>query len=81
MGGGGTIVHGFRRLFHRRNGSTSTSNPSSVTGEGEEGSPDLEVIEDPDLVGLRAIRVPKRKMPLPIESHKKVSSRPLGSLH
>ena len=74
MGGGGTIVDGFRRLFHRRNGSTSNSHQSSVAGEGEEGSPDLEVIEDPDLVGLRAIRVPKRKMPLPVESHKKVSN-------
>ncbi|KAG2608417.1 mitogen-activated protein kinase 12-like [Panicum virgatum] len=73
MGGGGTIVDGFRRLFHRRNGSTSNSHQSSVAGEGEEGSPDLEVIEDPDLVGLRAIRVPKRKMPLPVESHKKNS--------
>ncbi|KAK8456167.1 hypothetical protein SEVIR_4G285700v4 [Setaria viridis] len=73
MGGGGTIVDGFRRLFHRRNGSTSNSNQSSVAGEGEEGSPDLEVIEDPDLVGLRAIRVPKRKMPLPVESHRKNS--------
>ncbi|CAN6200564.1 unnamed protein product [Urochloa humidicola] len=73
MGGGGAIVDGFRRLFHRRNGSTSNSNQSSVAGEGEEGSPDLEVIEDPDLVGLRAIRVPKRKMPLPVESHKKNS--------
>jgi serine/threonine protein kinase len=60
-------------LFHRRNGSTSNSHQSSVAGEGEEGSPDLEVIEDPDLVGLRAIRVPKRKMPLPVESHKKNS--------
>ena len=74
MGGGGTIVDGFRRLFHRRNGSTSNSHQSSVAGEGEEGSPDLEVIEDPDLVGLRAIRVPKRKMPLPVESHRKVSN-------
>ncbi|RLN13106.1 mitogen-activated protein kinase 12 [Panicum miliaceum] len=73
MGGGGTIVDGFRRLFHRRNGSTSNSHQSSVAGEGEEGSPDLEVIEDPDLVGLRAIRVPKRKMPLPVESHRKNS--------
>ncbi|KAF8772119.1 hypothetical protein HU200_006114 [Digitaria exilis] len=73
MGGGGTIVDGFRRLFHRRNGSTSNSNQSSVAGEGEEVSPDLEVIEEPDLVGLRAIRVPKRKMPLPVESHKKNS--------
>ncbi|XP_062234158.1 mitogen-activated protein kinase 12-like [Phragmites australis] len=61
---------GFRRWFHRRSGSTSNSNQSSA-GEGEEGSPDLEVVEDPDLVGLRAIRVPKRKMPLPVESHKK----------
>ncbi|CAN6215687.1 unnamed protein product [Urochloa humidicola] len=73
MGGGGAIVDGFRRLFHRRNGSTSNSNQSSVAGEGDEGSPDLEVIEDPDLIALRAIRVPKRKMPLPVESHKKSS--------
>lgn len=71
MGGG---FDGFRRWFHRRNGSTSASDPPSVAGEGEgDGSPDLEVLEDPDLVGLRAIRVPKRKMPLPIESHKKNS--------
>ncbi|CAL4966476.1 unnamed protein product [Urochloa decumbens] len=73
MGGGGAFVDGFRRLFHRRNGSTSNSNQSSVAGEGDEGSPDLEVIEDPDLIALRAIRVPKRKMPLPVESHKKNS--------
>jgi hypothetical protein len=73
MGGGGAIVHGFRRWFHRRNGSTSGSNQSSVAGEGDDGSSDLEVNEDPDLVGLRAIRVPKRKMPLPVESHRKVS--------
>jgi len=73
MGGGGAIVHGFRRWFHRRNGSTSGSNQSSAAGEGDDGSSDLEVIEDPDLVGLRAIRVSKRKMPLPVESHRKVS--------
>ena len=73
MGGGGAIVHGFRRWFHRRNGSTSGSNQSSAAGEGDDGSSDLEVIEDPDLVSLRAIRVPKRKMPLPVESHRKVS--------
>ncbi|XP_062229772.1 mitogen-activated protein kinase 12 [Phragmites australis] len=72
MGGGGALVDGFRRWFHRRNGSTSNSNQSSA-GEGEEGSPDLEVVEDPDLTGLRAIRVPKRMMPLPVESHKKNS--------
>ncbi|XP_066372514.1 mitogen-activated protein kinase 12-like isoform X1 [Miscanthus floridulus] len=73
MGGGGAIVHGFRRWFHRRNGSTSGSNQSSAAGEGDDGSSDLEVIEDPDLVSLRAIRVPKRKMPLPVESHRKNS--------
>jgi hypothetical protein len=78
MGGGGAIVHGFRRWFHRRNGSTSGSNQSSVAGEGDDGSSDLEVIEDPDLVALRAIRVPKRKMPLPVESHRKVSDRLSG---
>jgi hypothetical protein len=78
MGGGGAIVHGFRRWFHRRSeGSTSNSNQSCRAGEGEadDGSSDLEVIEDPDLLGLRAIRVPKRKMPLPVESHRKVSDR------
>jgi len=76
MGGGGAIVHGFRRWFHRRSeGSTSNSNQPSLAGEGEadDGSSDLEVIEDPDLLGLRAIRVPKRKMPLPVESHRKNS--------
>ncbi|CAD6335459.1 unnamed protein product [Miscanthus lutarioriparius] len=73
MGGGGAIVHGFRRWFHRRNGSTSGSNQSSAAGEGDDGSSDLEVIEDPDLVSLRAIRVPKRKMPLPVESHRKLA--------
>ncbi|GJN41179.1 hypothetical protein PR202_gn00521 [Eleusine coracana subsp. coracana] len=72
MGGGGAIVDGFRRWFHRRNGSNANSNQSSA-GEGEEDSSDLEVIEDPDLIGLRAIRVPKRKMPLPVESHRKNS--------
>jgi hypothetical protein len=75
MGGGGAIVHGFRRWFHRRSG--STSNQSSIAGDGEGeadgGSPDLEIVDDPDLLGLRAIRVPKRKMPLPVESHRKVS--------
>lgn len=75
MGGGGAIVDGFRRWFHRRNGSNANSNHSSA-GEGDEGSSDLEVVEDPDLIGLRAIRVPKRKMPLPVESHKKVSEAP-----
>jgi hypothetical protein len=69
MGGGGAIVDGFRRWFHRRNG--SNSNQSSA-GDGDS---DLEVVEDPDLVGLRAIRVPKRKMPLPIDNHRKVSER------
>ncbi|KAK3134523.1 hypothetical protein QOZ80_6AG0550260 [Eleusine coracana subsp. coracana] len=72
MGGGGAIVDGFRRWFHRRNGSNANSNQSSA-GEGEEDSSDLEVIEDPDLIGLRAIHVPKRKMPLPVESHRKNS--------
>ncbi|AQK81040.1 Putative MAP kinase family protein [Zea mays] len=75
MGGGGAIVHGFRRWFHRRSG--STSNQSSIAGDGEGeadgGSPDLEIVDDPDLLGLRAIRVPKRKMPLPVESHRKDS--------
>uniref|UniRef100_A0A0E0LFG8 mitogen-activated protein kinase n=1 Tax=Oryza punctata TaxID=4537 RepID=A0A0E0LFG8_ORYPU len=72
MGGGGTLVDGFRRLFHRRtaSGSGSNSNQSSNAGE-EAASSDLEVVDDPDLVALRAIRVPKRKMPLPVESHKK----------
>jgi hypothetical protein len=73
MGGGGTIVDGFRRWFHRRSGSSANSTQSSA-GEGDEGSSDLEVVEDPDLVGLRAIRVLKRRMPLPVESHKKVST-------
>lgn len=71
MGGGGTLVDGFRRLFHRR--TASGSNQSSNAGE-EAASSDLEVADDPDLVALRSIRirVPKRKMPLPVESHKKV---------
>ncbi|EEE66333.1 hypothetical protein OsJ_22609 [Oryza sativa Japonica Group] len=70
MGGGGTLVDGFRRLFHRR--TASGSNQSSNAGE-EAASSDLEVADDPDLVALRSIRirVPKRKMPLPVESHKK----------
>ncbi|XP_052158389.1 mitogen-activated protein kinase 12 [Oryza glaberrima] len=70
MGGGGTLVDGFRRLFHRR--TASGSNQSSNAGE-EVASSDLEVADDPDLVALRSIRirVPKRKMPLPVESHKK----------
>uniref|UniRef100_I1Q546 mitogen-activated protein kinase n=1 Tax=Oryza glaberrima TaxID=4538 RepID=I1Q546_ORYGL len=69
-GGGGTLVDGFRRLFHRR--TASGSNQSSNAGE-EVASSDLEVADDPDLVALRSIRirVPKRKMPLPVESHKK----------
>lgn len=67
MGGGGAFVDGFRRLFHRRTASGSNSNQSSAGDESSE----LEVVEDPDLVGLRAIRVPKRKMPLPVGSHKK----------
>jgi hypothetical protein len=70
MGGGDTIVDGFRRWFHRRSGSNANSTQSSA-GEGDS---DLEVVEDPDLVGLRAIRVPKRRMPLPVESHRKVST-------
>lgn len=71
MVGGGGIVDGFRRLFHRRtpSGSGPSSNQSSA---GEESSDIDAVVEDLDLVGLRAIRVPKRKMPLPVESHKKV---------
>jgi hypothetical protein len=72
MGGGTGIVDGFRRLFHRRtpSGSVPSSNQSSA---GEDlSSSDIEVVEDLDLVGLRAIRVPKRKMPLPVETHKKV---------
>ncbi|KAL6873892.1 hypothetical protein ACP4OV_013974 [Aristida adscensionis] len=75
MGGGGALVDGLRRWFHRRNGSTGNANQPSASagGEGEEGPADLEVVEDPDLVGLRTIRVPKRKMPLPVESHKKNS--------
>ncbi|KAM0915290.1 hypothetical protein ACQ4PT_010951 [Festuca glaucescens] len=71
MGGGNGLVDGFRRLFHRRtpSGSVPSSNQSSA---GEEfSSSDIEVVEDLDLVGLRAIRVPKRKMPLPVETHKK----------
>lgn len=70
MVGGGGIVDGFRRLFHRRtpSGSGPSSNQSSA---GEESSDIDAVVEDLDLVGLRAIRVPKRKMPLPVESHKK----------
>lgn len=67
MGGGGALVDGLRRWFHRRTASGSNSNQSSA---GEEPS-ELEAVEDPDLVGLRAIRVPKRKMPLPVERHKK----------
>jgi hypothetical protein len=69
-GGGGTIVDGFRRWLHRRN-ANSNSNQSSA-GNGDS---DLHVVEDPDLVGLRAIRVPKRKMPLPVDNHRKVSQR------
>jgi hypothetical protein len=71
MGGGNGLVDGFRRLFHRRtpSGSVPGSNQSSA---GDDFSSDIEVVEDLDLVGLRAIRVPKRKMPLPVETHKKV---------
>uniref|UniRef100_J3LFE4 Uncharacterized protein n=1 Tax=Oryza brachyantha TaxID=4533 RepID=J3LFE4_ORYBR len=50
----------------------SGSNQSSNTGE--EAASNIEVVEDPDLVGLRAICVPKRKMPLPVKNHKKRSA-------
>jgi hypothetical protein len=72
MGGGNGIVDGFRRLFHRRTPSGSVlGNSSNQSSAGEDPS-DVEAVEDLDLVGLRPIRVPKRKMPLPVESHKKV---------
>uniref|UniRef100_A0A0D9WTZ5 mitogen-activated protein kinase n=1 Tax=Leersia perrieri TaxID=77586 RepID=A0A0D9WTZ5_9ORYZ len=76
MGGGGTLADGFRRLFHRRtaSGSGSGSGSNSAAGEEAPAPSDIEVVDDPDLVGLREIRVPKRKMPLPIESHKKNSA-------
>lgn len=73
MGGGNGIVDGFRRLFHRRTPSGSVLGSSNQSSAGEDSS-DVEVVEDLDLVGLRPIRVPKRKMPLPVESHKKVST-------
>ena len=71
MGGGNGIVDGFRRLFHRRTPSGSVLGSSNQSSAGEDSS-DVEAVEDLDLVGLRPIRVPKRKMPLPVESHKKV---------
>ncbi|KAM3213138.1 hypothetical protein ACQJBY_065879 [Aegilops geniculata] len=70
MGGGNGIVDGFRRLFHRRTPSGSVLGSSNQSSAGEDSS-DVEAAEDLDLVGLRPIRVPKRKMPLPVESHKK----------
>ncbi|KAI4970961.1 hypothetical protein ZWY2020_001875 [Hordeum vulgare] len=70
MGGGNGIVDGFRRLFHRRTPSGSVLGSSNQSSAGEDSS-ELEAVEDLDLVGLRPIRVPKRKMPLPVESHKK----------
>ncbi|VAI78810.1 unnamed protein product [Triticum turgidum subsp. durum] len=70
MGGGNGIVDGFRRLFHRRTPSGSVLGSSNQSSAGEDSS-DAEAAEDLDLVGLRPIRVPKRKMPLPVESHKK----------
>lgn len=71
MVGGTGIVDGFRRLFHRRTPSGSVPGSSNQSSAGEE-LPDIEaVVEGLDLVGLRAIRVPKRKMPLPVETHKK----------
>ncbi|KAK1612030.1 hypothetical protein QYE76_035703 [Lolium multiflorum] len=69
MGGGNGLVDGFRRLFHRRTPSGSVPGSSNQSSAGEDfASSD---VEDLDLVGLRAIRVPKRKMPLPVETHKK----------
>ncbi|KAG8074693.1 hypothetical protein GUJ93_ZPchr0006g42584 [Zizania palustris] len=68
MGGGGTLADGFRRLFHRRTASGSNPNQSS---DGKEAPSDVEFVDDPDLVGLRPIRVPKRNMLLPVENHKK----------
>lgn len=56
MGKGAKLVDGFRRYFHRRTASDFRSNQSSA---GEKPS-ELEVIEDPDLAGLRAIRLPRR---------------------
>ena len=54
MGGGGTLVDGFRRLFHRR--TASGSNQSSNAGE-EAASSDLDVADDPDLVALGSFRM------------------------
>uniref|UniRef100_A0ACD5UIC2 Uncharacterized protein n=1 Tax=Avena sativa TaxID=4498 RepID=A0ACD5UIC2_AVESA len=72
MVGGNGIVDGFRRLFHRRTPSGSVPGSSNQSSAGEDvSSSDIEAVEDLDLVGLRAIRVPKRKMPLPVETHKK----------
>uniref|UniRef100_A0ACD6A815 Uncharacterized protein n=1 Tax=Avena sativa TaxID=4498 RepID=A0ACD6A815_AVESA len=72
MVGGNGIVDGFRRLFHRRTPSGSVPGSSNQSSAGEDvSSSDIEAVDDLDLVGLRAIRVPKRKMPLPVETHKK----------
>ncbi|XP_072983880.1 mitogen-activated protein kinase 9-like isoform X3 [Typha latifolia] len=82
--GGGTLVDGVRRWFQRRTTDSRTSAASSTTLIGdrdpEELEPDEEeeesredqllIVEDLDLVGLRLIRVPKRKM-APIDAHKK----------
>jgi hypothetical protein len=77
MVGGNGIVDGFRRLFHRRTPSGSVPGSSNQSSAGEDvSSSDIEAVEDLDLVGLRAIRVPKRKMPLPVETHKKVRPSP-----
>jgi serine/threonine protein kinase len=58
-------------LFHRRTPSGSGLGSSSNQSSAGEDPSDVEVVEDLDLVGLHSIRVPKRKMPLPVESHKK----------
>ncbi|KAG6470639.1 hypothetical protein ZIOFF_071716 [Zingiber officinale] len=77
--GGGAIVDGVRRWFHRRTHRSSAAasllnDDPAFDESGEEGDEEeLRIVEDLDLIGLPHIRVPKRfKMP-PIEQPYKKS--------
>ncbi|XP_042448641.1 mitogen-activated protein kinase 9-like [Zingiber officinale] len=77
--GGGAIVDGVRRWFHRRTHRSSAAasllnDDPAFDESGEEGDEEeLRIVEDSDLIGLPRIRVPKRfKMP-PIEQPYKKS--------